>query len=65
MAMFSLGLFMGSRTSIIACGTKMTLVAMGMKFLVGPALMAACSLALGLRGKLLRVAIVQVCCNLY
>ncbi|KAL0554944.1 hypothetical protein IC582_008874 [Cucumis melo] len=59
MAMFSLGLFMGSRTSIIACGTKMTLVAMGMKFLMGPALMAACSLALGLRGRLLRVAIVQ------
>ncbi|XP_023529540.1 auxin efflux carrier component 8-like [Cucurbita pepo subsp. pepo] len=59
MAMFSLGLFMGSRTSIIACGTKMTLVAMGMKFLMGPALMAASSLPLGLKGRLLRVAIVQ------
>ncbi|XP_022152206.1 auxin efflux carrier component 8 isoform X1 [Momordica charantia] len=59
MAMFSLGLFMGSRPSIIACGTKMTLVAMGMKFLIGPALMAACSVVLGLRGRLLKVAIVQ------
>ncbi|KAG7017720.1 Auxin efflux carrier component 8, partial [Cucurbita argyrosperma subsp. argyrosperma] len=59
MAMFSLGLFMGSRSSIIACGTKMTLVAMGMKFLIGPALMAACSFPLGLRGRLLKVAIVQ------
>ncbi|KAK0585404.1 hypothetical protein LWI29_028001 [Acer saccharum] len=59
MAMFSLGLFMASRPSIIACGTRMAVVAMAMKFLTGPALMAASSVAVGLRGKLLRVAVVQ------
>ncbi|XP_022751911.1 auxin efflux carrier component 8-like isoform X1 [Durio zibethinus] len=59
MAMFSLGLFMASRPSIIACGIRMAAVAMIMKFMAGPALMAASSTALGLRGRLLRVAIVQ------
>ncbi|EOY03378.1 hypothetical protein QUC31_017755 [Theobroma cacao] len=59
MAMFSLGLFMASRPSIIACGIRMAAVAMAMKFMAGPALMAASSAALGLRGKVLRVAIVQ------
>ncbi|KAF5479208.1 hypothetical protein F2P56_000052 [Juglans regia] len=59
MAMFSLGLFMASRASIIPCGTRLALVAMGMKFLVGPALMAVPSTAIGLRGKVLREAIVQ------
>ncbi|MBA0697514.1 hypothetical protein Goari_021053, partial [Gossypium aridum] len=59
MAMFSLGLFMASRPSIIACGIRMATVAMIMKFIAGPALMAAASATFGLKGKLLRVAIVQ------
>ncbi|KAK9037387.1 hypothetical protein V6N11_022298 [Hibiscus sabdariffa] len=59
MAMFSLGLFMASRPSIIACGIRMAAVAMAMKFMAGPALMAAASTTLGLKGRLLRVAIVQ------
>ncbi|KAA8548011.1 hypothetical protein F0562_004440 [Nyssa sinensis] len=60
MAMFSLGLFMASRDSIIACGTPMAVLAMAMKFVVGPSLMAVSSIAIGLRGTLFRVAIVQV-----
>ncbi|XP_057492383.1 auxin efflux carrier component 8-like [Actinidia eriantha] len=59
MAMFSLGLFMASRASIIACGTRMAVFTMAMKFVVGPALMAMSSIATGLRGKLFRVAVVQ------
>ncbi|XP_050382081.1 probable auxin efflux carrier component 8 [Argentina anserina] len=59
MATFSLGLFMASRPSIIACGTRMTVVAMVLKFLAGPAVMALSSFAVGLRGRVLRVAIVQ------
>ncbi|PON95892.1 Auxin efflux carrier [Trema orientale] len=59
MAMFSLGLFMASRTSIIACGTRMAIISMGLKFIGGPFLMAAASLAIGLRGTQLKVAIVQ------
>jgi hypothetical protein len=57
---FLTGLFMASRVSIIACGTRMALVAMAMKFLMGPALMAVSSAATGLKGKVFREAIVQV-----
>ncbi|KAI5591832.1 hypothetical protein POPTR_004G124200v4 [Populus trichocarpa] len=59
MAMFSLGLFMASRPSIIACGIPMAMVAMAMKFIVGPALIAVASIAVGLKGTVLKVAIVQ------
>ncbi|KAJ1386888.1 Membrane transport protein [Sesbania bispinosa] len=59
MATFSLGLFMASNSSIIACGPRMTMMAMGLKFLVGPALMAVASIVIGLRDTRLKVAIVQ------
>ncbi|KAL2240451.1 UNVERIFIED_CONTAM: Mitochondrial outer membrane protein porin of [Sesamum indicum] len=59
MAMFSLGLFMASQARVIACGTRKAVLAMAMKFLAGPFLMAVPSVALGLRGTLLKVAIVQ------
>ncbi|KAK9194766.1 hypothetical protein WN944_005473 [Citrus x changshan-huyou] len=45
--------------SIIACGTRMAAVAMALKFIVGPALMAASSFAIGLRGTLFKIAFVQ------
>lgn len=51
---------MASRPSIIACGTRMAVVAMLMKFITGPALMAASSVSVGLRGKLFKIAVVQV-----
>jgi auxin efflux carrier family len=51
---------MASNSSIIACGSRMTMVAMGLKFLVGPALMAVASIVIGLRDTTLKVAIVQV-----
>ena len=51
---------MASRASIIACGTRMAFAAMGIKFLVGPALMAVSSTSTGLRGVAFRTAIVQV-----
>lgn len=60
MAMFSLGLFMASQKSMIACGARKATLAMAMKFVAGPLLMAAPSIALGLRGTLLKVAILQV-----
>ncbi|KDP45475.1 hypothetical protein JCGZ_09724 [Jatropha curcas] len=59
MAMFSLGLFMASRTSIIACGIRMAIVSMAIKFISGPALMAVSSFALVLKGTVFKVAIVQ------
>ncbi|WVZ69487.1 hypothetical protein U9M48_018263 [Paspalum notatum var. saurae] len=59
MAMFSLGLFMALQPSVIACGWRATGISMAVRFLAGPAVMTAASLAIGLRGTLLRVAIVQ------
>ncbi|KAK9063689.1 hypothetical protein SSX86_017561 [Deinandra increscens subsp. villosa] len=59
MAMFSLGLFMALQPKIIACGNSVASFAMAVRFLTGPAVMAAASIAVGLRGNLLHVAIVQ------
>lgn len=59
MAMFSLGLFMALQPKIIACGKSMATFAMAVRFLTGPAVIAATSIAIGIRGVLLHVAIVQ------
>ncbi|KAK6922199.1 Membrane transport protein [Dillenia turbinata] len=59
MAMFSLGLFMALQPRIIACGNSVAAFAMAVRFLTGPAVMAAASIVIGLRGTLLHIAIVQ------
>ncbi|KAJ8442263.1 hypothetical protein Cgig2_011186 [Carnegiea gigantea] len=53
------GLFMALQPRIIACGNSVATFAMAVRFLTGPAVMAAASLIVGLRGVLLHVAIVQ------
>ncbi|GJY38630.1 auxin efflux carrier component 2-like protein [Tanacetum coccineum] len=60
MAMFSLGLFMALQQKIIACGQRVATISMAVRFLTGPAVMAATSIAIGLRGVVLHVAIIQV-----
>ncbi|RCV16414.1 hypothetical protein SETIT_3G136000v2 [Setaria italica] len=59
MAMFSLGLFMAMQPKIVACGNSVAAITMAIRFLLGPAVMAATSAAVGLRGTLLCIAIVQ------
>ncbi|WOL19025.1 auxin efflux carrier component 2 [Canna indica] len=59
MAMFSLGLFMALQPRLIACGKSVAAYAMAVRFLTGPAVIAATSIAIGLRGDLLHIAIVQ------
>ncbi|KAF8021295.1 hypothetical protein BT93_G1660 [Corymbia citriodora subsp. variegata] len=59
MAMFSLGLFMALQPKLIACGNSVATFAMAVRFLAGPAAMAIASAAIGLRGTLLHIAIVQ------
>ncbi|GKB81211.1 auxin efflux carrier component 2-like protein [Tanacetum coccineum] len=59
MAMFSLGLFMALQPKIIACGQRVATISMAVRFLTGPAVMAATSIAIGLRGVVLHVAIIQ------
>ncbi|XP_057753112.1 auxin efflux carrier component 2 [Arachis stenosperma] len=59
MAMFSLGLFMALQPKIIACGKSVAAFSMAVRFLTGPAVIAATSIGIGIRGVLLHVAIVQ------
>ncbi|KAD7116620.1 hypothetical protein E3N88_03888 [Mikania micrantha] len=63
MAMFSLGLFMALQPKIIACGNSVAAFSMVVRFLNGPAVMAAASIIVGLRGTLLHIAIVQAYAN--
>jgi auxin efflux carrier family len=51
---------MALQPNLIACGWRAAGISMGVRFIVGPAVMAAASLAIGLHGSLLQVAIVQV-----
>ncbi|XP_073295575.1 probable auxin efflux carrier component 1c isoform X2 [Primulina huaijiensis] len=59
MAMFSLGLFMALQPRIVSCGNRVATLAMAVRFLTGPAVMAAASFIVGLRGVHVRIAIVQ------
>ncbi|CAH8338144.1 unnamed protein product [Eruca vesicaria subsp. sativa] len=54
-----IGLFMALQPKIIACGKSVAVFAMAVRFLTGPAVIAATSIAIGLRGDLLHIAIVQ------
>lgn len=51
---------MALQPRIIACGTKRATMGMVIRFLCGPILMSAASVAVGLRGEKLHAAIVQV-----
>lgn len=51
---------MALQPKIIACGNSVASFAMAVRFLTGPAVMAVSSIAVGLRGVLLHIAIVQV-----
>ncbi|KAJ3681244.1 hypothetical protein LUZ60_015733 [Juncus effusus] len=58
-AMFSMGLFMALQEKAIACGTSLTILGMVLRFIVGPAVTTLGALAVGLRGDLLRLALIQ------
>ncbi|KAM6596480.1 hypothetical protein CsatA_007004 [Cannabis sativa] len=58
-AMFSMGIFMALQKKIIACGLRLTVFGMVLRFIAGPAAMAIGCIAAGLHGDILRVAIVQ------
>lgn len=54
------GLFMASQSRIIACGIRLMILSIVLRFIVGPALMAIPSYAIQMKGTLLNVAIIQV-----
>ncbi|CAH2072602.1 unnamed protein product [Thlaspi arvense] len=58
-AMFNMGIFMALQEKLIVCGTSLTVMGMVLKFIAGPAAMAIGSIAVGLHGDVLRVAIIQ------
>ncbi|CAA3032174.1 probable auxin efflux carrier component 1b [Olea europaea subsp. europaea] len=60
MAMFGLRWFMALQPRMIACGKSVTAFSMAVRFLTGPAVMATASVAIGLRGDVLHIAIVQI-----
>lgn len=51
---------MALQERVIACGTKLTLFGIVLRFVAGPAAMAIGCFAVGLRGDVLRVSIIQV-----
>ncbi|KAG7020968.1 Auxin efflux carrier component 5, partial [Cucurbita argyrosperma subsp. argyrosperma] len=55
----SAGIFMALQEKLIACGVTLTIIGMVLKFIAGPAAMAIGSIAMGLHGDVLRVAIIQ------
>ncbi|CAL4959746.1 unnamed protein product [Urochloa decumbens] len=59
MAMFSMGLFMAQQEKVLACGPCFAALGLVLKFALGPAAMAIGSIAVGLHGDVLRVAIIQ------
>lgn len=51
---------MALQEKILACGPRLTAYGMVLKFIAGPAAMAIGSIAVGLRGEVLHLAIIQV-----
>ncbi|MFS7907684.1 putative membrane transport protein [Helianthus anomalus] len=50
---------MASQPKLIACGNRLAAYGMVARFVAGPAVMAVASIAVGLRGTILQVSIVQ------
>ncbi|TVU18928.1 hypothetical protein EJB05_35048, partial [Eragrostis curvula] len=59
LSMFTTGTFIARQSRFVPCGYTVASISMVLKFLVGPVIMLLTSLAIGLHGTLLRVAVVQ------
>ncbi|KAF5791097.1 putative membrane transport protein [Helianthus annuus] len=59
-AMFCIGLFMALQEKIVHCSLRLTIYGMVLRFVAAPLLLAVGSFSMGLRGDVLRVAIIQV-----
>ncbi|KAF0901090.1 hypothetical protein E2562_037656 [Oryza meyeriana var. granulata] len=59
MSMFSMGLFMAQQERMIACGAGLTALGMALRFVAGPVATLVGAAALGLRGDVLHLAIIQ------
>nr|WCB22849.1 PIN4 [Zizania latifolia] len=59
MSMFSMGLFMAQQERVIACGAGLTALGMALRFVAGLVATLLGAAALGLRGDVLHLAIIQ------
>ncbi|CAO2179789.1 unnamed protein product [Urochloa humidicola] len=59
MSMFGMGLFMAQQERIIACGARLAALGMALRFVFGPLATLVGAATFGLRGDVLRVAIIQ------
>ncbi|TVU34762.1 hypothetical protein EJB05_16613, partial [Eragrostis curvula] len=59
LSMFASGTFIARQPRFVPCGYAIASLSMVLKFLVGPVVMLFTSLAMGLRGTLLHIAVVQ------
>ncbi|WVZ92035.1 hypothetical protein U9M48_038132 [Paspalum notatum var. saurae] len=59
MSMFSMGLFMAQQEKVIACGAGLAALGMALRFVAGPLATLVGAAAFGLRGDVLRFAIIQ------
>ncbi|KAK3130489.1 hypothetical protein QOZ80_6BG0494080 [Eleusine coracana subsp. coracana] len=59
LGMFSMGLFIALQDKFIMCGARLTALSLVLRFVAGPAAATVGAVVLGLRGDLLRFAIVQ------
>ncbi|XP_066326710.1 probable auxin efflux carrier component 5c isoform X1 [Miscanthus floridulus] len=59
MSMFSMGLFMAQQEKMIACGAGLASLGMALRFVAGPLATLVGAAAFGLRGDVLRFAIIQ------
>ncbi|KAF3432448.1 hypothetical protein FNV43_RR27188 [Rhamnella rubrinervis] len=58
-AMFCVGIFMAIQENILSCGPKLIVLGLVLRFIAAPAAMAIGSIAVGLRGDVLRIAVIQ------
>ncbi|CAO1948560.1 unnamed protein product [Urochloa humidicola] len=59
LSMFASGTFIARQQRFVPCGYGVASLSMVLKFLVGPIVMLLASIAIGLRGTILRIAVVQ------
>ncbi|XP_034585481.1 probable auxin efflux carrier component 5a [Setaria viridis] len=59
LAMFSMGLFMAQQDKLIPCGLSLTFLGLVLKFILDPSMVTSGSVAVGLHGDVVRVAIIQ------
>ncbi|KAM0868099.1 hypothetical protein ACQ4PT_041571 [Festuca glaucescens] len=60
LSMFASGTFIARQSRFVPCGYPIASMSMVLKFLIGPVVMLLASLAIGMHGTLLHIAVVQV-----